>query len=347
MNRGTTVTAWLLATAISVPVARAQVNRYTVTDLGTLGGSFGQANSVNVYARVAGVATTTNDAAAHAFTWSKKKGMLDLGTLPGGFNSTAQGINGFGEVVGSSDFDDPVNGLVTRAFLYTNGQMQDLGTIGGSAANANGINPEGQVVGASFVTGDTADHAVLWDGGQPTDLGTLGGTNSQAFAINSEGEQIVGSSDTVTGATDAVLWDSEDGLLDLGTLGGLSAQANAINDSGTVVGFSSLSGELVTDAFVYSNEKMLDIGGLGGSFASATGVNDRGNVVGFSNTTGDADVHAFIWRQKGGMQDLNNLIPAGSGWDLNTASAISATGRIVGSGTINGQQHGFLLTPSR
>jgi hypothetical protein len=45
------------------------------------------------------------------------------------------------------------------------------------------------------------------------------------------------------------------------------------------------------------------------------------------------------------LQDLNNLIPAGSGWVLNHASAINKSGQIAGFGTINGANHGFLLTP--
>jgi probable HAF family extracellular repeat protein len=47
-----------------------------------------------------------------------------------------------------------------------------------------------------------------------------------------------------------------------------------------------------------------------------------------------------------GMLDLNSTIPAGSGWDLNSANAINASGQIVGDGLYNGQIHAFLLTPN-
>jgi probable HAF family extracellular repeat protein len=351
MSNVTRLVNTLLVAAALVPAAVAQ--QYRVTDLGTLGGTYSQANSNNVFNQIAGVANIANDAAAHAFKWTKRQGMQDLGTLPGGINSSAQGINDRGLVVGSSDYNDAVNGLVQHAFLYINGQMKDLGTLGGSTAGANAINLKGQAVGFSFVPDNTAQHAVLWNFQQaPQDLGTLGGPNSQAYGNNIWG-QVVGSSDTASGSTDPFLWDSKHGMVDLGTLGGMSAQANAINFVGQVVGFSSLSGEATTDAFVYSNGKMTDIGNLGGSFASATSIDLYGEVVGFSNTTGDADVHAFIYTQKGGMQDLNNLIPANSGWDLNTAQSISlgddyerGSARIVGAGVINGQTHAYLLTPN-
>jgi probable HAF family extracellular repeat protein len=45
------------------------------------------------------------------------------------------------------------------------------------------------------------------------------------------------------------------------------------------------------------------------------------------------------------MTDLNNLIPAGSGWILVEATAINKAGQIAGVGTINGQTRAFLLTP--
>jgi hypothetical protein len=45
------------------------------------------------------------------------------------------------------------------------------------------------------------------------------------------------------------------------------------------------------------------------------------------------------------MRDLNSLIPSNSGWSLTIATSINVRGQITGQGTINGEQHGFLLTP--
>jgi probable HAF family extracellular repeat protein len=46
------------------------------------------------------------------------------------------------------------------------------------------------------------------------------------------------------------------------------------------------------------------------------------------------------------MQDLNDLIPAGSGWELRSAAAINSSGQIVGEGLINGETRAFLATPA-
>jgi hypothetical protein len=45
------------------------------------------------------------------------------------------------------------------------------------------------------------------------------------------------------------------------------------------------------------------------------------------------------------MSDLNNLRPAGSGWDLDYAYGINDAGQIAGVGTHNGLGRAFLLTP--
>ena len=123
------------------------------------------------------------------------------------------------------------------------------------------------------------------------------------------------------------------------------AQANGINCLGLIVGSSALPGDAQTDAFVYVNGIMMDLGTLGGSFSQANAINDAGQIVGFSKIAGDADSHAVLWTPNGGLQDLNQLIPGDSGWDLQGANSISSNGNIVGAGLHNGQGHAFLLVP--
>jgi probable HAF family extracellular repeat protein len=65
----------------SVPV------HYTVTDLGTLGGTFGVAYGINSSGKVGGGANLANGN-QHSFRWTRSGGMQDLGTL-GGPNSAA------------------------------------------------------------------------------------------------------------------------------------------------------------------------------------------------------------------------------------------------------------------
>ena len=92
----------------------------------------------------------------HAVVWDEGR-ITDLGTL-GGYLSIAQAINNRGQVVGLAlnDIPDPVSafglyvGTQMRAFLWQNGVMQDLGTLGGPDAWAALLNERGQVAGISF-----------------------------------------------------------------------------------------------------------------------------------------------------------------------------------------------------
>jgi len=74
----------------------------------------------------------------------------DLGNLGSG-SSEAFGINDLGEVVGWSQHD-PGNKFY-QAFLWKNGQMTNLGAVGGfESSRAEAINNDGVVVGAETST---------------------------------------------------------------------------------------------------------------------------------------------------------------------------------------------------
>jgi probable HAF family extracellular repeat protein len=77
--------------------------------------------------------------------------MIDLGTLPGDYSSTAQSINDLGQVVGQSC---DVNGNC-RAFLWQDGVMTDLNTLMSKSSSlhllvANWINARSEIVGQAF-----------------------------------------------------------------------------------------------------------------------------------------------------------------------------------------------------
>ena len=57
--------------------------------------------AVNERGQVVGSSSTAKDVESHAFSWTERDGMVDLGTL-GGTSSTAEAVNAGGQVVGSS-----------------------------------------------------------------------------------------------------------------------------------------------------------------------------------------------------------------------------------------------------
>lgn len=118
---------------------------------------------------------------------------LDLGTLPGGWRSTAQGINNSGQVVGYCGVH-----FRSRAFLW-NGRLVDLGTEANSDDSvATSINGLGQIVGYAGGPGvyGTYSRAYIWQNGIGYNLNDHIASNSgwvliSADCINDRGE-IVG-----------------------------------------------------------------------------------------------------------------------------------------------------------
>src|SRR5689334_9129174 len=103
------------AASLAVP-AFCDTPKYTVVDLGTLGGSGSTVNAVNDSGQVAGSSFIERDAAVHPFLWSNGV-MTDLGTL-GGSGGEAFGMNNLGQVVGASQ---PAGDAGFHAFLFSGG----------------------------------------------------------------------------------------------------------------------------------------------------------------------------------------------------------------------------------
>ena len=315
------------------PASPAAKPRYTVTDLGTLGGA-SEAFAISNNGQVAGKYLAGNNYLA--FFWNDGV-MQGLGTL-GGSSSEAHGVNDAGQVVGYSLTGNGRN----HAFLWQNGAMQDLGTFpGGSVSLATGINNAGQVVGHS----DNAAyklHAFVWNGSMG-DLGTLGGDHSYGYGINDNG-QAVGASHLAAYpdlTTHAFRWSG--GMQDLGTLGWAHSLAYGINDNGDVVGRLVNQNMDGWHAFVSQGGGMQD---LGGTYATALDINNKGLIVGEDGSQPNQNAMlAMLW-EGGQMKNLNSLIDPGSGWVLQSASAINERGQIVGKGSFNGQMRAFLLKPN-
>jgi probable HAF family extracellular repeat protein len=317
------VGAGVPAAAVAAAPASAAATRYTITDLGSLGGSVTDATAINASGQVTGD-STLHAGGSRAFLWSNAK-MTDLGTLPGGGSSKGREINASGEVAGSAtdsgDISHPAlwEGTSIKKFqpgsgpLAINDSGQVIGRCGVNVCQiSNGtratlpvppgfilcspvaISNNGQVLGNCEVTNQDNDwHGVVWANRTPTVLPTLGGTTTTENAL---------------------------------------PLATAINDNGQVTGTAVTSAGAL-DGFVWSNGTMTD---LGPAFSPAA-INDNGVIAGGQ----------FI-DSGGTLHNLNHLIAAGSGYQIQSATGINDNGQIIANATdtATGQQHALLLTPN-
>ena len=281
-----------------------------------------------------------------------RNGVLTDITPAGAFRAAPNGINDLDQVVGDASFCDLVGGNCVnarnRAFLFDRGTNTVLGTLGGRDSFAWAINNAGQIAGWSNVATPTPtngdEHAFIFQNGVFEDIGLKTTARSFASGINATG-QVAG-------------WASSSGPPEIGAFlfSGDAYQFFAqngiawdINNAGQIVGHLGGNDDGTGRAFLFSGGNLQDLGMLPDhKFARANAINNAGDIVGFvmpSFLFGGGE-RAFVFRN-GTMQDLNNLIPANSGWLLSKAEDVNDAGQIVGTGLKDGQPRAFLLTPTQ
>lgn len=375
--------AYLLA---QEPAAQGQGPRYAVTDLRSLGGTNSGGNSINDQTWVAGYSTLSGDLSRHAALWRNGR-ILDLGTLGGPNSSVAwpvKNTRGFLAGISQTNKVQPLGEYwsqlaffsgpdavkyVCLGFVWKQGQMTALSTLGGDNGFATGVNNNGLVAGwAENACRDSTCvppqvlqfRPVVWNIENNYKIHELplafGDTSGAATALN-DFNQVVGISgicDQAVGrhtAKHAVLWHNGK-VTDLGNLGAQWWNTpTAINQQGDVTGFAGdpayPEGDIL-HAFIWTKERgMRPLGALPGHVHSeAYGINERRQIVGISCDASGADCRAFLW-DNGVMRDLNDLKQAGYAGKLERGKDINNRGEITGravdaSGTV---RTSFLALP--
>jgi probable HAF family extracellular repeat protein len=334
-----------------------------------------QAAAISDSGQVVGWSNTrTGD--GHAFLWQNGR-IRDLGVLHGTRESEAVAINDRDEIVGTSFTEVPVKtpappptprrgsartpstgsaALVSRAFLWRNGTMTDLGTLGGKSAAAVAINARGQIVGWAETKAGVR-HAFLWQNGRMLDLGTIPGTKgSTAVAINSRG-QITGYSfsklpdehaasvdQTLSQLPRAFIWQNGE-MTAIDAPGAQFSVAVAINDRGQIIG-NALAQNRSSRGFVWQNGHTTYLAVPPGvTVSSARAINPQGDIVGsFAPVRLGGLTHAAVW-VNGKLTDIGGDRSCAGDDPHAEASALNEHNQIVGMcGAMMASTHALLWT---
>ena len=317
---------------------RADAPHYTVEDLGTLGGAVPTVTGINASGQVSGFVTLA-DHSTRAVRYTPGNGwqlLKDLDTRSG----AANGINASGDLVGQYI----TAGGFMHAFRWRDGSgLEDIAPIGGTNSQGFGINDNGVVVGVSSTSGSDIVGFVAAPGLPAQALPTMGGGFDFACGINNAG-QIAGSGFTSDFIQRAYRFDPGASALTpissfIGDAG--NSAACAIDASGLVGG--QADGPANTMHGFRSGATLLNLTEVFGTNTGSTDAISEGVSVGAFKAA-DNQNHAFVHTDAKGSIDLNTVLDNGTGWVLKTANGVNASGKIVGTGTLNGAAAVFLLT---
>lgn len=225
----------------------------------------------------------------------------------------------------------------------------DLGTFGGTASVAYGINAvQGKdvIVGGANVFTDAYQHAFYTNSlGYIEDLGSLIGVYGNSFAAGvSFRAGVTGTSDQIIDSYGDIashafyLSSYRAGMMDIGTNGGTLAEGNA-TQAKTVVGASTIAGDVAYCAFAWTQAGgMVNLNTLAADNCSlgynsyAFGITTNAEIAVGNSDSPDGTTHAAAW----GIESLKIHDLSTLGGSFAQANAINDSGVAVGFSYLTG-----------
>ena len=324
---------------------------YLIFDIGTV--EPGSAASQGFAASpLVGIATgASSGSIGQAFTWTRTEGLIGLPNLASRNYCRGNGVNDLGVVVGTGATTFYGSGALP--LIWSGGAVAQLPLPAGqSLGRAEDINNDGVAVGS--VDGGSLQRGAVFSGGSAyvvTATTSTGCYVNTFYAVNDAGLAVGSGWDPANAArTAGFVYDiNTNTAFEVDLLPGLNSALNfAVSNAGHVAGVASINSGAGSVPFIWSQT-----GGstaipvpAGTSNGSARGVNSAGWVVGIAS---NAYAIPFLYDGDNTYR-IADLLPAGSGWDVQTntsssAMGISDNGVIVGTGLHDGEIRAYAMVP--
>ncbi len=251
--------------------------------------------------------------------------------------------------------------VIESSYVIQNGKITQLPYYQTVATHITGITDTGEVTGffeADSTTVLNSSNQVIL-GGFTYQNGTITPSRNfvtvgpasyaiQVLAANGDGDVvgIVGAPGYDPSLLHSFLVKAGQ-VTDLGSSAGLNVTAvfaNALNNEDVIVGEEQTFGNnSATIPFLWRNGTIHVLPTASAvTSAGITAINNLGVAVGVqADLTGKSEALAWV---NGAVINLNDLLPANSGWVLSSADDINDSNQIVGAGTYNGVAATFELT---
>jgi probable HAF family extracellular repeat protein len=316
---------------------------YSVTEVGPRpGGEPVQALGIDAEGHVSG---WWRGNFARGIFWGAPPHTLELEVPSGWAGLVFTGVNSSGVATGFLGLESSNGPDLEHPFVWKDGVLTDLGTVGGYEARPSAINEAGQVVGNSDHIHNVSYRGFLWDGTQRFALDPLGRRpntygDSYAFDINNGG-QIVGATSTETSnLPHPVTWINRHAAALGDPKNAWYAYGVAINDHGTIAVWGRGNAPDRGVPFLWRDGVYTQLPGL--TPTASAGINDLNeNDV----AVGSSASRAVIWKD-GQITDLNTQVPQDLGATLHTTIAINNRGQLLClSASDEDYDRAFVLTP--
>ena len=325
---------------------------YNIVNIGTVQAGDSASQGFRVSPNGIGTGRSVGSGTAQAFSWTQGGGIVGLPNLasPARPFSVGNGVNNAGIVVGTGA--TTLFGSSPLPLMWQGGVVSQVPMPAGQTlGRANDINSSNVIIGS--VNSGSNEIGFIASGANSSVISALGpgGTFLRtAFAINDAGTVVGFGIDPGNAARNVgfVYNSVNNTATEVPPLPGFNgALAFDVSEAGHIVGSSMLNqGSGLPFIWTSGGGTVAVPLAAGTSQGSARGVNSNGWVVG---TDSSAFAIPFLYD---GTQTyrLQDLIPAGTGWDLSTntsssALGISEDGIIVGTGVFNGQVRAYAMIP--
>lgn len=243
--------------------------------------------------------STGNGKVLQATVWTETQA-INLGSLnDNSYRSEATSVNDAGQITGISYLDSKQGSY--HAVKWQDGNISDLGTLGGRFSQANSINKYGVIAGWSEDANQGSMHATIWNGDQIIIMHS-NYSHSLAKDINDNGVVVGAVSGEHVNPMASVWVDQRETVLSTGD--SLWSRANAVNNMEQIVGYVRYANEELQHASLWLNKSStaIDLNDFidpamreaSWVLTDARDINEQGDIVGTALNTLTYQSHAYL-----------------------------------------------------